>query len=107
MAAADFTARGLGQLQETALASLDGGCKVVDYAQLTPAVIGAIAEHFGATLRPGPELDAVLRRYSKDPHGKMAFRDDALAKQVSAPPEVCAAALGWAGASYQKLKAIA
>jgi hypothetical protein len=54
---ADFTARGLGQLQETALASLDGGCKVVDYAQLTPAVI--------------------------------------------------AAALGWAGASYQKLKAIA
>ncbi len=107
MPATDFCARALGQLQKTALASLDAGCMVVDYAQLTPEVIGAIAGHFGAKLRPGPELEGVMRRYSKDPQGKTPFRDDALAKQITAPPEVRAAALRWAGASYQQLKVIA
>jgi hypothetical protein len=48
-----------------------------------------------------------MRRYSKDPRGEMPFRDDALAKQIGAPLETRAAALAWAGASYQSLKAIA
>jgi hypothetical protein len=103
---AEFCAQVLGQLFKAASRVVDSGCRVVDYENLGAARLCQIGELFGIPLAFGSaQLDAVLRRYSKDPGIRAWLQSDEVEKREYSE-SVGVAAARWADPFYAELKSL-
>jgi hypothetical protein len=101
----EYCARVLGRFCESAIASLDGKCLVVDYEELNSEKIAQIALLFGLG-RPNDigGLEQAFAVYSKDPLAKMAFHRDKDEKRRMATPAMREAAARWVAPHYARLR---
>ncbi len=100
----EYCARLLSRHLEAALESADDGCQIIDYEELLPKRIRAIAAFFGLDLPEAFER-RVFRTYSKDPFHLLQYQDDRAEKRRQAERGAKAAAQRWAQSAYLALRA--
>ncbi len=102
----EYCARGLACFYDAARAQLEEPCMVLDYEDLVPSRLMAVASYAGITLPPvdSAGLQQVLSTYAKDPAGTAPFEDDRARKQDQASDRVKEAARRWAEGAYEALK---
>jgi len=101
----EFSARVLGRYFAAARDSVDEKCMIVDYEDLNPKRVRAIAAHFGVELPTGGDsLEQVFRSYAKDPNKRRPYQDDRARKQALATSVVRGAAYEWATPGYTDLR---
>lgn len=100
----EYCARLLARHLEVALESIDDGCEVIDYEDLTSKRIRAIARTFGLDLPEAFER-RIFRTYAKDPFHSLLYQDDRAEKRRRAELGAKAAAERWAQAAYLELRA--
>ncbi len=100
----EFSAWMAGRFCSTALAVLDAGCWVLDYAQITPEVAKKVARYFGLSLSDEGEqaLTEVFQFHSKRPD--RAFIEDSTDKIGSAAEHMKMCAARWIQAPYDELR---
>jgi hypothetical protein len=105
MSEEEYISRGLGRFFETAEASVDDTCRILDYADIDRSVLGAVTAFLGVppgSLTPDV-LATVLQRYSKDVTGSQAFVSDIETKRSAATPQMRLAVDRWCGSPYTRL----
>jgi hypothetical protein len=98
----EYGARVLGRYLETALAGAD--LWALDYEDIDPRTLRAVAERFGREIPAGPQvLEPVFTRHAKDPAGLRVFEDDREAKRRRATRDAVAAVEAFAAPAYRAL----
>ena len=99
----EYGARVLGRYLETAALAGDD-LWVIDYEDIDPRTLRAVAERFGREIPSAPQvLAAVFERHAKDPAGLRRFHDDREAKRRRATPQAIAAVDAFAAPAYRAL----
>ena len=88
------------------LANLDPLCTVLDYEQICPQTVAAVAGRFGLSYSESGRLrfESCFRENAK--HRNKLFRDDRERKRKAATSAIYDAARQWAEAPYLRLKAL-
>lgn len=106
MSAEEFCARALGKFYDAAAAHADSRAMLLDYEQLTPDTLAAVARHLGAEPAPDEleEIARVSRLYSKDSTRRRPFDGDADLKRSQAAPLAREMTARWASEPYERLR---
>jgi hypothetical protein len=96
----------LGRGYDSLLANLDPLCTVLDYEQICPQTVAAVAGRFGLSYSESGRLrfESCFRENAK--HRNKLFRDDRERKRKAATSAIYDAARQWAEAPYLRLKAL-
>ena len=65
----------MGRFCSEAVSAVDGECTVMNYREIGPGTVHALARRFGLTYPEGAPLDHLFRQYSKRPNERFAADD--------------------------------
>lgn len=102
----EYCARGLGCFYEAIGTQIDDRCQLVDYGDLDPARVRALAEWCGIALPPADSesFARAFAGYAKDPTGQRMFEPDKERKQREASASLVAVVGRWAQEQYEMLQ---
>jgi hypothetical protein len=97
----------LGRLCSEALSSLDDRCRVIDYADLSPRVVAAIASYFSLRLTSDGQRNFLESfKYDAKNTGRL-FESDVDAKRRGASESMLRNIDRWMSTSYEELRTLA
>ena len=102
--AAEYCAWTIGRFCSEALAVVDNGCRVLDYADLTPEVAKRVGSYFNLSFSPEGERSflEVFRYNVKYPN--RVFEADSETKRLAATERIKTSAARWVDGPYAELR---